>query len=326
MGIADDALMSGAAGVLAALVADRGDAASSDDFFRCQSFLAAEGVTHSLLLTEGGRVLAAAPVIVRQIPDRAELWDITSPYGYPGFKAEGSVCVETKRIQWPDGIVSVFIRDRLDMWPLSTSRSRSLVHVNDPGQPVQIRPNHRTAIRRNERAGFETSVAAGPSTGAEAGAAFRRIYLDTMSRVGAAHRHHFSVEYLNGVLDSPTSYLVTCTAPDGTPAAAAIAVLSDGWLHYFLGGTADAHLRVSPFKNAVMAMVSMAVDAGIPLNLGGGLTPGDGLDRFKRGFGNRTVAFRTSEVIAAEELYADLTAGRPSGDYFPAYRAPYGTA
>lgn len=95
-----DALMPGAASVLATLVADSGHAAGSDDFFRYPSLLAAERVTQSL---EGGDALAAAPVIVQQIPDCTQLCDITSPYGYQGVKADGAVAVETGRIQWPDG-------------------------------------------------------------------------------------------------------------------------------------------------------------------------------------------------------------------------------
>ena len=48
----------------------------------------------------------------------------------------------------------------------------------------------------------------------------------------------------------------------------------------------------------------------LPLNLGGGLAPGDALEEFKRGFANRTLAWRTSEVICDPERYADLSAGR----------------
>lgn len=178
--------MPGAASFLAALVADRGHDASSDDFFRCPSFLAAEPVTHSLLLTEGCDVLAAAPVIVRQTADRTQLCDVTSPYDCPGFKADGAVAVETGRIQWPDGVVSVFIRDRLDLCPLSTSRWRSLVHFTDPVSHSKFGQNTEPRFIGMSALVFEPSVAAGPSTSTEARAAFRRTYLDTMYRVGAA--------------------------------------------------------------------------------------------------------------------------------------------
>jgi hypothetical protein len=321
---AKEQLMSTGPSVSADLIADQGQAASGEDFFRCPSFLSVEGVTHSLMLTDESQLLAAAPVIVRPVPTLHGLSDLTSPYGYPGFSMAVPVAVETGRVVWPTDVVSVFIRERLDVSPLKDSRVRSFVHVSDPDYPMQIRAEHRTAIHRNERAGFETSVNPGPSTGTVARSAFRDVYIQTMNRVEASPRYHFSLDYLNGVLESPASYLVSCAAPDGTIAASAIAVMSDGWLHYFLGGTADAQLRAGPFKNVVMTMLTMARARGMPLNLGGGMTSGDGLDRFKRGFGNRTAAFRTSEVVAAPAEYAKLVSGREADDYFPAYRAPQG--
>ncbi len=66
----------------AELHADGGAAATEDDFFRSAPFLAAEGVTHTLVVgADRGRV--AIPLVVRPIPgtDRS---DAISPYGYPG--------------------------------------------------------------------------------------------------------------------------------------------------------------------------------------------------------------------------------------------------
>ena len=109
--------------------------------------------------------------------------------------------------------------------------------------------------------------------------------------------------------------------PEGEPAAAAIAALSDGFLHYFLGGTADASLDASPFKNVVVAMLDLADELGTPLNLGGGVEPGDGLERFKRGFANAELPFVTHEIVCDEAEYARLAGGRDPGGFFPAYRA-----
>ena len=58
-------------------------------------------------------------------------------------------------------------------------------------------------------------------------------------------------------------------------AAGAIAGLSDAPLHYYLGGTADAHLDRSPFKNVADAMVGLADRLGVRLNLGGDATEPD---------------------------------------------------
>jgi hypothetical protein len=99
---------------------------------------------------------------------------------------------------------------------------------------------------------------------------------------------------------------------------------SDALLHYFLGGTADDLLEHSPFKSTVAAMIDLAADADLPLNLGGGLTPGDALEHFKRGFANDTAPFYTHELVCDPEAYERLSAGRaaPPGGFFPLYRAP----
>ena len=79
--------------------------------------------------------------------------------------------------------------------------------------------------------------------------------------------------------------------------AGAIAGASDGYLHYYLGGTADEALGDSPMKNLFAAMITLAGELGLPLHLGGGVSPGDSLDEFKRGFANAAEPFRTHEVV-----------------------------
>jgi len=101
----------------------------------------------------------------------------------------------------------------------------------------------------------------------------------------------------------------------------AIAAVSDSVLHYYLGGTADSARDASPFKNVVIAMLDLADELGLPLNLGGGVSPGDGLEEFKRGFANADLPFHTQEVVCDREAYGQLGAGRDASGYFPAYRA-----
>jgi hypothetical protein len=105
-------------------------------------------------------------------------------------------------------------------------------------------------------------------------------------------------------------------------AAASIVVRSDAMLHYYLSGTADTFLADSPMKNVVARIVELAEQAEMPLNLGGGITPGDPLEEFKRGFANRREPFWTSEVVADAAAYERLAQDREAGGFFPAYRAP----
>ena len=46
-------------------------------------------------------------------------------------------------------------------------------------------------------------------------------------------------------------------------------------------------------KNVVASLVELAAELGAPLNLGGGITRGDRLEEFKRGFANRELPWCT---------------------------------
>jgi hypothetical protein len=74
-------------------------------------------------------------------------------------------------------------------------------------------------------------------------------------------------------------------------------------------------------KNIVSSLVEFSSELGLPLNLGGGISRGDRLEEFKRGFANRELPWQSSEIVADPAAYARLSAGRDSGGFFPAYRA-----
>jgi hypothetical protein len=75
-------------------------------------------------------------------------------------------------------------------------------------------------------------------------------------------------------------------------------------------------------KNVVASLIEHSAALSLPLNLGGGISPGDALEEFKRGFANRQETWRTSEIVCDRAAYARLAAGRDRGGFFPAYRAP----
>ena len=74
-------------------------------------------------------------------------------------------------------------------------------------------------------------------------------------------------------------------------------------------------------EDVLARLVEHADELELPLNLGGGIRPGDALEEFKRGYANRRLAWRTSEVVCDPERYAALGGDREAGGYFPAYRA-----
>jgi hypothetical protein len=152
-------------------------------------------------------------------------------------------------------------------------------------------------------------------------AGFLEVYEQTMRRTAAAGHYFFGAGYFDRILQAPRTWLALATAPGGTLAAASIATVSDGYLHYYLSGSADSHLRDSPMKNIIARLVEHSAELGLPLNLGGGITPGDALEEFKRGFANRQLTWLTSELICDADTYEHLSSSRAATGYFPAYRA-----
>jgi hypothetical protein len=305
----------------AELTADRGAAAEARAFFRSRAFYDAEGVTHTLRI-EAPAWAAAVPVLVREVPG-SELVDAVSPYGYPGGEVAGGQAPRPAEVDWTaTGLVSIFGRERLGAPPwLASGRERSTVLLHDPHRPRRLRSRLAEQIRANERSGWSVETLRGPATGEDERAAFARAYEQTMHRAGAAERYFFSASYFRTVLGFGDSWLFLARSPGRSVAAGAIAALSDGLLHYFLGGTIDEHLADSPFKNVVEAMVGLAEELDVPLNLGGGMKPGDGLEAFKRGFANRELPFRTHEVVCDPAEYGRLGTSSPEVDFFPRYRA-----
>ncbi|HEV7615808.1 MAG TPA: GNAT family N-acetyltransferase [Solirubrobacterales bacterium] len=315
----------------AELIEDCGEAAASGEFFRSRPFLDAEGATHTLRI-ESGEAELLAPLLVRPIGGGPEL-DAVSPYGYPGLVAPerssarqadesafelGSTAIDFSAT----GLVSVFLRHRLGPPPLSGATERNVVQIADPALPPKSRPSDRRQVRRNLEAGYELTLVPGAEASPAQRAGFLDLYEQTMRRAAAADHYFFGAAYFDRVLAADRTWLALATAPGGDLAAASLAAVSDGFLHYYLSGSADAHLGDSPMKNVVTLLVGHAADLGLPLNLGGGLAPGDALEEFKRGFGNRQQAWCSSEIVCDPEAYARLTAGRDAAGFFPAYRAP----
>lgn len=306
----------------AELIEDGGTAASGDEFFRSPQFLQAEGVTHTLRISSAGAELLA-PLIVREIEGTNER-DAISPYGYPGLveRSRGGV-LDPESIDFSaTALVTIFLRHTLGDPPLTGSSERNVVQIADPALPAKSRGSDRNQINKNLRHGYELNLVPGPETSAPQRAGFLAAYEQTMRRTNAAERYFFAAAYFDRILESPRTWLALAEAPDGTIAAASIAASSDGYLHYYLSGSADSHLRDSPMKNVVASLVELAGELGEPLNLGGGISRGDRLEEFKRGFANRELPWHTSEIVADRTAYEHLAAPALGGGFFPAYRAP----
>jgi hypothetical protein len=310
---------------VAQLVADEGRAAESDDFFRSRAFYDAEGVSHSLIVGGGDEDELALPLLVHQIGDSGRR-DAITPYGYPGAvtRTDRGSPPDPAALDWSETeLVSIFVRDRIGHDPcFQGATRRSAVQIHDPSRERQIRSRFAEQIRHNERLGFHVEALHGPNTSVEQRVSFHHVYTETMHGVEAAERYFFELDYFKAILEYDRSWLFLARSPERATAAGAIVVLSDGMLHYYLGGTAEVHRPRSPFKNIVEATIGLAEELGVALNLGGGVKPGDGLEDFKRGFANGEFPFFTHEIVCNPEAYSDLSDGREESGFFPLYRAP----
>jgi hypothetical protein len=304
----------------ARLIEDEGAAASdAEQFFRSPSFLEAEAVTHTLAIEADPEL--RLPLIVRSI-DETDRLDAISPYGYPGADGAQDDPPDPEEVDWSDtGLVSIFVRDRIgEPTCFSGGTLRSHVHVADGEGGVRKRL--REQIRRNERRGWEVRLIPGREVEMGHLRAFEAAYGETMARTGAVERYLYPTSYFARLLLSERSWLLLAER-DGEALAGAIAAAGDGYLHYYLGGTADEALEDSPMKNLFWAMIAHGEELGLPVNLGGGVTTGDSLDEFKRGFASDEAPWYTHELVCDRAAYEELSAvaGDAPEGFFPAYRA-----
>jgi hypothetical protein len=317
----------GNASRVAQLVADEGRAAESDDFFRSRAFFDAEGVSHTLVVGGDGDDELALPLLVHEIGDTGQR-DAITPYGYPGATTltDRRSPPDPAALDWSQTrLVSIFVRDRIGHEPCFRGATRrSAVQVHDPRRERQIRSRFAEQIRYNDRLGYHVEALHGPDTSVEQRVSFHHVYTETMHGVEAAERYFFEQDYFRTILGYDRSWLFLARSPERATAAGAIVVLSDGMLHYYLGGTADVHRPRSPFKNIIEATIGLAEELGVSLNLGGGVKPGDGLEDFKRGFANSELPFNTHEIVCQPDAYSRLSDGREDSGFFPLYRQPRG--
>ncbi len=304
----------------AQLLDDSGRAAETDEFFRSRPFYDAEGVTHTLHL-ESAVAEAWFPIIVNPI-DEGPQRDAISPYGFPGSTVGSGPPFDHAAIDFSEtGLVTAFLRHTLGPPPLTGTTERNTVQIADLSKPLKLRPSDRRQISRNAERGYKVKIAHGPESSPRQRGAFHTLYLETMRRNEAKDRYRYEPWYFDTILKSPLAWLAIAYAPNEAIAAGSVVVRSDGFLHYYLSGTADAYLQDSPMKNIVSLLIKISRSTDLPLNLGGGKSKGDRLEAFKRGFANTEQALHTSELVCDSATYRSLTAGKDANGFFPGYRA-----
>jgi hypothetical protein len=238
-----------------------------------------------------------------------ELRDAISPYGYPGGSEASPSPPDPAAIDWSEsGLVSVFIRDRIgDDACLAGGTVRSRVHIADGEGGIASDCASRSAETSGGWA-IRPPGRGDPASAPRSGALMVRPWSRTGAPSGTCTRARLSGCSRAAKLAGPRQPgRRRPTVPRRCDRGR-----SDGYLHYYLGGTADEALADSPMKNLFAGMITLGDELGLPVNLGGGVSPGDSLDEFKRGFANADAPFRTHELVCDPAAYEKLPAGRGS--------------
>ncbi|MGW4462104.1 GNAT family N-acetyltransferase [Micromonospora sp. NPDC004704] len=304
------------------------------------------------LAHRGDRILL--PYVVRRLD--ATTSDAVSPYGYSGIHVETD-CASIELAgfwraaldHWRDtGMVTLFLRfspldlasvvavQRLGVIELTRRADTITVPVNQGSTAIWagMEGRSRTAIRKARNAGLGGTIRAAEPDDVVAGSPFRRLYEQTMLRVGSAPGYLFAQEYYRKLVDGLGKALLIAEVrePGGAVVASALVLRHRDRAHYHLAGSDPRTVRDGANNLLLWTILEWAAENGCALvHLGGGVRPDDGLFQFKRSFGGRRTQFWTGAVVLDERRYAGLlteharTLGRDVDElrrsgYFPGYR------
>lgn len=272
------------------------------------------------------------PCIVRRDPA-----DVVTPYGYGGPLGTGAAPPLAEFAEdyeaWcrAQGIVTSFavfhpLLRNADSAAASGFRRTAL--AGTVAWPLAgdllagMDKHHRRAVRRAQAAGLEVTVDPEPAGLTD----FVAVYERTMRRSGASPFYLFPGAYWEALLG--TVPLVRVDVRDGERLLASVLGMGEPpWLHYHLGGTADAGRGAGASHLALYGLARWGQEHGYEtLHLGGGVGGReDSLMEFKLRFaptGRAAVAI--GKAVHDEARYEELT-GSPAIDwdgFFPAYRSP----
>lgn len=308
----------------------------------------AHPVLGELFAEHGDRVVAITsdagvllPLRLRPIPHALGLLDATGPYGYGGaYRPLGSAPRQpefwTAFAAWAHRhrVVTAFARmhpfaDEVLAPPASALVDRSVTVVRSVlADDAAVLADADRKVRKNVRRALADGVQVRVTTSTDDFEDFARIYTSTMARRDARAAYRFDDGFFARIhreLDGCFAYAFATIA--GTVVSAELVLHSDRHAYSFLGGTDAEAFASRPNELLKLAVVRWCRERGIAdYVLGGGATPGDGIERYKRAFApNGVRPFRTLELVLDADEEARLSCGRTPGS-FPAYRGRTGAA
>lgn len=281
-----------------------------------------------------------------------KVYDVVSPYGYPGLLLSDAARASPKFAQQAMhrlsetlremGVCSAFFRMHpllsgglAELFPegffTAAGETIAMDLTLDEGELWKgIREGHQGTIKKCKKLGFVPRMV----SLSEHLERVMGIYWETMDRVHAKESYYFGREYFARLGEMSGQVHCGVVESEGRPAAACVFFECGGIVQAHLGGTKSEFLRQSPFHLLLYSAAEWARSRGNRyLHLGGGVGgSNDRLLQFKRGFSRLRFPFSTLRLITDEGKYCELTTRRAQAanvpvqdvscrDFFPAYRA-----
>ncbi len=317
-----------------------------------------QSIPEAILIVDGEKIFFL-PYLLRHCDDLfegeftiPEVFDVVSPYGYPGFLlSEAAVNTpdflnlaleQLKFVFLSKSVCSAFLR----LHPILNQNSNEVFaseFCQVSGETISIdlslstteiwqqtRPEHRTYINRCKRNGFIPKMVNFEDYIDK----FIDIYIETMERVEAKKYFYFDYKYFASLANLNETIHLCILELDNQIACAGIFTECCEIVQYHLGGTKNEFLKQAPSKLMFDYVRFWAKERGNKfLHLGGGVGAAkDSLYNFKAGFSKQRHPFLTLRLITDQEKYLYLVELRAKylktepetllkSKFFPAYRS-----
>ena len=312
---------------------------------------------HAFLLVEGGKIFFV-PYLLRRCTDvftdiGCGVFDIVSPYGYPGILLSEEAAASTEFIELALGeikremikqkICSAFFR----FHPILNQQFNTtceFAKVIKQGETVSIdltlseeklwsttRKGHQSSINKCKRLGVTVDFYPFRSHIHD----FVEVYEETMNRVKAVDSYYFNIDYFNSLAELGEHVQLGLAHVDGRLASVCIFFECCGIVQAHLCGTKSEFLSYSPLMLILDYARRWYKQRGNEfLHLGAGYkgNTGDAVFNFKSGFSRQRFDFSALCLIGDEKQYYRLVETRARAlnvradellktQFFPSYRS-----
>ncbi len=313
-------------------------------------------IPEAILITEDDKTFFL-PYLVRSCEDlfeglaTLEIFDIVSPYGYPGILLNEAAASSPKFINLAieqlkstlsaKNVCSGFLR----LHPILNHGLNKVLPPNvyqvlgdtvsvnlelsDAKIWQQTRRNHRMNINLCKRAGMVAKMVPFAQYIDE----FVEIYEETMNRVGAKNAYYFDYDYYLHLSRLDKLIHLCIVEWENQIICASLITECCGIIQCHLSGTRNKFLKQAPNKFMLDYVRYWGKERGNKvLHLGGGVgSAKDSLYEFKAGFSKQSHSFITLSLVIDEKQYRYLVNLRAKGlsllaedllqsNFFPAYR------